>query len=221
MHENDVEPKSGDRDDARNEPEDAPLPPVEVTGSTVFTEQDFVSVWLELPHVKRLMASLIYLILGLTLVGWSGVFDEKHKYAVAATIALLGVGALVFGSKGVRSAFARQSLAAVGAEGHAAYSFDSSGFSVHRGPREVQFDWSDALMFVETRQAFVIYTEPRELLVVPKRSFEPYKIPDLRQLLSELVPAGRSSQVGNWRQSLLKSLLFLAALWALAKILSF
>jgi len=43
----------------------------------------------------------------------------------------------------------------------------------------------------------------------------------LRQLLSELVPAGRRSQVGNWRQSLLKSLLFLAALWALAKILSF
>jgi len=69
MHENEVEPKSGDRDDSRSEPDDAPSPPVEVTGSTVFTEQDFVSVWLELPHVKRLMASLIYLIFGLTLVG--------------------------------------------------------------------------------------------------------------------------------------------------------
>ena len=221
MHENEVEPKSGDRDDARYEPEDAPLPPVEVTGSTVFTEQDFVSVWLELPHVKRLMASLIYLIFGLTLVGWSGVFDEKHKYAVAATIALLGVGSLVFGSKGVRLAFARQSLAVVGAKGQATYRFDASGFSVHRGPREVQFGWGDALMFVETRQAFVIYTEPRELLLVPKRSFEPYKIPDLRQLISEFVPTGRSSVVSNWRQSLLTSLLFLAALWALAKILSF
>lgn len=194
---------------------------VGVTGSVVMKEEDFVSVWLALPHIRRLMASLVYLIFGLSLVGWSGVFDEKHRYAISVIVALLGVALLVFGSNRVRADFARRSLAEMGAQGHADFNFDAGGFGVRIGMREVQFDWGDALLFAETRDSFVIYTEPRAFLVVPKRSFEPYKLPDLRRLLAELIPRGRSGLVGDWRQSLVKSMVFLAALWGLARILSF
>lgn len=193
---------------------------VAVTGSVVLSEKDFSSVWLALPHVKRLMVSLVYLIFGLSLVGWSGIFEERHRYAIAASVALLGTGLLVLGSSQVRTNFARQSLAEVGAKGSAYFSFDVSGFCLRMGMREMQFDWGDALMAVECREAFVIYTEPRAFLVVPKRAFEYYKLPDLRRMISELVPSGQTGLVSNWRQSLVKSLLLIGALWALAKILS-
>ncbi len=194
---------------------------VAVTGSVVLTEKDFASVWYSLPHVKRLMLSLGYLVFGLSLVGWSGIFEQNHRYAITAIVALIGAALLVFGSNKVRAGFARQSLAEVGAKGEASFSFDASGFCLRMGLRELQFDWGDALMAIECKEAFVIYTEPRAFLVIPKRAFEYYKLPDLQRLISELVPSGQSGLVRSWRQSIVKSILFVVALWVLAKILSF
>jgi hypothetical protein len=194
---------------------------VAVTGTVALSESDFASVWLALPHVKRLMLSLIYLIFGLSLVGWSGIFEQRHRYAIAAIVVVLGVALLVSGASKVRASFARQSLAELGTKGDVTFSFDPSGFSLRKGTREIQFDWGDALMAVECRDAFVIYTEPRAFLVIPKRAFEYYKLPDLRRMISDLVPCGQSALVSNWRQSLAKSVLLLAALWVLAKMLSF
>jgi hypothetical protein len=194
---------------------------VTVTGSVVLTETDFTSVWLALPHVRRLMISLVYLVFGLSFVGWSGIFEQKHRYAIAVIIALVGGVFLVLRANRVRSQFARDSLEQAGGKGHVRFCFEVSGYSVQIGAREVQFDWTNALMAVETREAFVIYDEPRAFLVIPKRSFETYKLADLRHLISECVPMRRSGQVSDWRQSLVKPVLLLVALWALVKIVGF
>lgn len=80
-----------------------------------------------------------------------------------------------------KRAWVKQALANVG--GPTTYCFDDFGFSSESKLRQHRLAWAALARAVETPEAFLIYTTPQTVLIVPKRAFTDAGVAALHELL--------------------------------------
>lgn len=80
-----------------------------------------------------------------------------------------------------KRAWVKQALANIG--GPTTYRFDDFGFSSESQLRQHRLAWATLTRTVETPEAFLIYTTPQTLLIIPKRAFADADVAALGSLL--------------------------------------
>lgn len=184
-----------------------------ITARVTLTTEDFISVWLALPQIRRLIFSLGYLVFGVTLVAWSGLGDEHHHYGIAAATVVLGSVSLIIGLRRGRVNWARNSLEMLRGDEGVEFTFDETRLTMIAPGREVHLDWTLVLMHLETPTAFVLYTGPQSLILVPKRAFAPDEPSQLRALFAQHIRPRPIREGLRWGRLLAMWLILLAAIW--------
>jgi len=158
-----------------------------IEGHVALTEEDFSSAWRFLPQMRSMVAVSIWIVVlipGLASVSAAWMGGRAWPYGVGA---LLCGGALAFGLRRGRARWARSSLELLrGSEG-VLFRFDDKGFLLKSPGRESQLAWDTLYRCIETVSAFLIYTAPQVVAVVPKRAFTPAEQADLQALLRERI----------------------------------
>jgi len=93
-----------------------------------------------------------------------------------------------------RRAWIKQGFANVG--GPTTFRFDDFGFSSESKLRQHRMAWAALALSLETPEAFLIYTTPRTVLIVPKHAFTSAQIAALHSLLPERITPQPVEKVG-------------------------
>jgi hypothetical protein len=93
-----------------------------------------------------------------------------------------------------KRAWVKQALANVG--GPTTYRFDDFGFSSESKLRQHRLAWAALARTVETPDAFLIYTTPQTVLIVPKRAFTATDIATLGEWLPQRVKQQPVAKLG-------------------------
>ena len=167
-----------------------------ISGHAALTVEDFTTVWFALPQNRAIVLRFTVWVLAIPffalLTAWMNSLSSGEAmapmpwYLVPATLA--GVAALSYGLRRGRSTWAKNAVADLrGADG-VDYGFDDEGISVTARGRAFRLAWDTLSHSLELPTAFVIYTTPAAVLVVPKRAFSPSDLPNLSDRLREYVP---------------------------------
>jgi len=94
-----------------------------------------------------------------------------------------------------RRAWVKQTLANIG--GKTTFRVDDYGFGSESSTRQHRIAWAALARTVETPEAFLVYTTPQTLLIVPKRAFTDGDVATLSRLLLERVKSKPQPAVGR------------------------
>lgn len=183
---------------------------VVVSTDVELTEADFVALVPHLPEFGR--RSLLPLAI-LLLVPASVLVNQGPAVALLLPM-ILGVAAYAYFVLALRRRWPKRALADLG-PGLTSFRFDDFGFSASSSLRQHRLAWSALARYVESPEAFAIYTTPRTLLVVPKRAFGAADVARVSDLLRARVTAKPASPPAG--RAVLKRMLLL---W-LALIIAF
>lgn len=152
----------------------------EIVGEADVTEADLAHVVTQLPGEQRswlLPALLAVAIVVYLLVSPFPPGPETLPIVLPMAFVLVLVG---FFRRGARRAWIKQAFANIG--GPTKFRFDDFGFTSESSLRQHRLAWVVLARVTETPAAFLVYTTPRTVLVVPKRAFADADLPGLRQL---------------------------------------
>jgi hypothetical protein len=189
-----------------------------IEGRTALTVEDFSSAWRFLPQIRSTIAIGIWVavampIFACTTSGWMG--GTAWLYGVGGLVTAL---ALAFGLVRGRAQWARSALKTLRGEEGVLFRFDDHGFLLKSPGRESVLAWDTLHRCIETVPAFLIYTAPQVVAVVPKRAFSAADQADLQALLRERIrPAPLAGVFRPGRALLLWLVLIVAflAIWQL------
>ena len=155
-----------------------------VSADVELTEADFVGLMPHLPEFGRpwLLPLSMFLVVPVSVL-------VNHGPAMALLLPMtLGVSAFAYFMYALRRRWPKRALADLG-PGLTSFRFDDFGFSASSSLRQHRLAWSALARYVETPEAFAIYTTPRTLLVVPKRAFRTAEAARVSELLKARVSA--------------------------------
>lgn len=194
-----------------------------VTGRTDLVEADFAAATAALPDFRRGRQTLFIwgLLLLMFLACWQLLGEGGQSpdlLPIALPVAFTVVLAIFF-QRAMRKGWVKQALVDQG--GPTDFRFDDFGFNVDSRLRHHRLAWASLARWLETPEAFVVYTTPRTLLVVPKRAFAAPAVRQVRELLStRITPApARSGLVGGVRRTLVVWVLLVVAFLAIWHLL--
>lgn len=159
---------------------------VAIVGQTDVGEADLKQAQARLPGNRRpwltpvLMVAFMLLYVALT----PSAITTHTLLVFVLPVSFAAIGITYFQIAGKR-AWVKQALANVG--GPTTYRFDDFGFSSESKLRQHRLAWAALARTVETPEAFLIYTTPQTLLIIPKRAFSDADVMALRSLLPERV----------------------------------
>lgn len=153
-----------------------------IVGQTDVGEADLSQALARLPGNQRpwLMPVLMVAFMLLYLVLTPSELTTHTILVFALPVGFAAVGIMYFKVAGKR-AWIKQALANVG--GPTSYRFDDFGFSSESQLRQHRLAWATLTRTVETPEAFLIYTTPQTLLIIPKRAFADADVAALGSLL--------------------------------------
>jgi len=154
-----------------------------VSGEVVLSEADLAAAMRHLPEFGRRWLAFVVALLVMPFVALSSHLDQFTLVPVLACAVLF----LVFQQR-LRRQWPKRALGDLGA-GPTTFRFDDFGFSASSSLRQHRLAWSSLARYVETPEAFAIYTTPRTLLLVPKRAFSPVQAAQVSELLKTRVIA--------------------------------
>jgi hypothetical protein len=96
--------------------------------------------------------------------------------------------------RGIGRAWANQALSNIG--GQTTFRFDDYGFTSESSLRQHRLAWAGLARSLETPQAFVVYTTPGTVLIVPKRAFADADVVRVSALLRERISPVPVQKVG-------------------------
>jgi len=153
-----------------------------VSGEAALTEADLAAAMPYLPEFgRRWLAPVLVLSILPFVALWNHV-DRLTLLTVSFCAAMFVVFQLM-----LRRRWPKRALGDLGA-GPTRFSFDDFGFSASSSLRQHRLAWTSLARYVETPEAFAIYTTPRTLLIVPKRAFGPAQALQVSELLKTRVP---------------------------------
>jgi len=177
-----------------------------IVGRVELTTEDFTSVWAILPQNRgafmRFGLWLVVIPIFWLIFSWLNTGANGEPTSLPWTVMASPVAAMVLIAFAVfrsRNVWAKNAVADLrGAEG-VEFRFDATGFSFNPPGRQLQHAWSTLYRWLETARAFVIYTGPINVIVVPKRAFAAAEQARLRELFRQLVPNRplRGAEVGR------------------------
>jgi YcxB-like protein len=184
-----------------------------IVGEADVSEGDLAEALTQLPGAKHpwlaptLVAAALLLFLGLS----------PSPFASEATLTVLLPAAFViivstFFQRGVRRAWVKQAFANIG--GQTTFRFDDYGFTSESSLRQHRLAWASLARALETPKAFLVYTTPRTVLIVPKRAFSDADVPTLSRLLLERITPTPPPKTGLFKASANRTLLLWVVLVA-------
>lgn len=188
-----------------------------VTGRAELVEADFAAAATRLPQFRRGLTQLwlwpLLVIAFMSIHRFLNQGDSSLELLPLTLPVVFAIAlALVF-RRLTHRAWIKQAQANQG--GNAEFRFDDFGFGLESPLRQHRLAWASLAHWVETPEAFVIYTTPRTLLLVPKRAFSSQSLDRVRELLASRIttkePAGSAFGSFNWRKTLLLWLILVLA----------
>jgi hypothetical protein len=178
-----------------------------IVGDADVSEADLARAGAKLPGAKQpwlmpvVLGAAMLLLLGLSLpaIAW-----ETMLSVLLVTAFLVVVSTLL--QRATRRAWSKQAFANVG--GQTTFRFDDYGFTWESSLRQHRLAWASLARALETPTAFLVYTAPQAVLIVPKRAFTDADVAALSRLLRERItpkPAPKAGLFANrtWRTLLL------------------
>jgi len=159
-----------------------------IVGEADVTDADLRHALSQMPGSRRLwvwltlLAVFALLYIGLRPEG----FDRDALLTMVLPMAFAAVGVAYFQVAGGR-AWVKQALTNVG--GPTTFRFDAYGFSSESKLRQHRLAWAGLNSARETPAAFLVYTTPRTILIVPKRAFSEAQVATLGRWLQERITA--------------------------------
>lgn len=158
------------------------------------TEADLVQVVTQLRGSKRPWLVLVMLaaaVLPLVILNWGN--WRGLTLTVLLPMAFVIVMTLYF-QRGVGRAWAKQALTNIG--GPTSFRFDDYGFTAESTLRQHRLAWAGLARSLETQHAFLVYTTPATVLIVPKRAFADDDVLRLSAWLRERITPVPVQKVG-------------------------
>lgn len=157
-----------------------------IVGQTDVGEADLKQAQARLPGNRRWWLMPVLMVASMLLyVALTPSAVTTHTvlvFVLPVSFAALGI---TYFQIAVRRAWVKQALANIG--GPTTYRFDDFAFSSESKLRQHRLAWAALARTVETPEAFLIYTTPQTLLIIPKRAFSDTDVAALRGLLPERV----------------------------------
>jgi hypothetical protein len=185
-----------------------------IRGQTSLRVEDFNSAWLALPQMRWM---LFWFLSSAVLVPLLVLSNSSEPPAPGALLLIpLMLAGLGYGIIKGRTRWAQAVLKASGGEA-VEYLFDEYGFQVQMPGREARAEWASLHRHAETDEAFLIYSTPQLMNLVPKRAFAATDQARLRAELAARIP--RAKQGGGARKLILVGVIAVVALLALWQFL--
>jgi len=157
-----------------------------IVGQADLTEADLAQASAQLPGAKRpwlvpaIMAGAALLFFSLS----PSQISSETTLTMLLPMAFVVLLAIFF-QRLARRAWVKQAFANIG--GPTTFRFDDYGFSSESSLRQHRLAWASLARSIDTPQAFLVYTTPRTVLIVPKRAFVEADVVSLRSMLAERV----------------------------------
>jgi hypothetical protein len=175
---------------------------------TTVTAEDLRTAWSYIPLVRAGRQAYLFM----TLVGIAFLLLVLFRYNEAALAGILGIVlgnlAVLWLGVSVRRGWMRSTVNQL--SGAARFRFDQAGFEWETPIRLLRLAWSAVPRYVETSQAFLIYTEGQGFALLPKRACEVGEIDAVREILATRVV--RRPRRGIAKPLLVWSLVFVSFL---------
>ncbi len=165
-----------------------------IRGHTALRESDFTAVWFKLPQVRNSAAYLGGSALLVPLVYWQSVRGNAGPMPLLAIPIVFA--ALGYGLRQGRKRWAAAALTSSRGNEGVEYLFDEQGFHVKAPGREARIAWDVLYRHLETETAFVLFTTPQIVTVLPKRAFAEVDQERLRSEFARRIPV---HPAGNMR----------------------
>jgi hypothetical protein len=186
-----------------------------VSGEVAYTVEDFAQAYDHIPAFRRLQSG-VYLLpliwaigIATTLLAPRGHGEERPEIPLHILLpSIFFVVLMVVGLRRMKSGWAQRAFKDTGS-GKASFRFDADGYHSKSSLREAQVAWAALPYYLETPEAFLIYTSTQTVMVLPKRALDGASGVDaLRALLAERI---RQQPPGGGRPGM-KLLIWVVAL---------
>lgn len=156
-----------------------------IVGQADVSEADLTQVVAHLPGSKHRWLVPVMIAAGmLPLLLLNGADWRAQTLTVGLPLAFVLIMTTYF-QRGIGRAWAKQALSNIG--GPTTFRFDDYGFTSESSLRQYRLAWAGLARSLETPQAFVVYTTPGTVLIVPKRAFADHEVVRLSALLRERI----------------------------------
>jgi hypothetical protein len=168
-----------------------------IEGAARLTEADFLKASAHLPVLKWTRTYGLLVPAMWVVVAGTASATMAGTPGLAEALPLVLSGSLTFGVsvlllRVVPRSWAKRASADAGV-GNLDFRVDAQGLSVNSALRRAQLAWPAISGYAESQSAFIVYTSPQTVFVIPKRAFEDTDLGRVRQLFSERLPPRRGA----------------------------
>jgi hypothetical protein len=165
-----------------------------IVGEVDVVEADLAQVATHLPGSKGRWLVPVMIAVGMVPL-WILNGSNVRGQALTVVLPLLFVIIMTtYFQRGFGRAWAKQALSNIG--GPTTFRFDDYGFTSESSLRQHRLAWASLARSLETPQAFVVYTTPGTMLIVPKRAFADDEVIRVSALLRERISPISVKRVG-------------------------
>lgn len=169
-----------------------------IEGATRLTEADFLEASAHIPAFKRtrtyglLLPAMWLVVAGTSAMGATSMSELALPLVLSGSFTF-GIAFLLL--RLAPRSWAKRASADTG-PGKIDFRIDAVGLSVNSALRQAQLAWPALAGYAESGSAFIVYTSPQTVFVIPKRAFEDTELGRVRQMLAErLSPKQGSSRL--------------------------
>ena len=188
--------------------------PGAIVGEADVTEADLAQALTRRPGSNRpWLAPVVMIVAAVLSLGLS--LHELNRESMLTVVLPMGfvVTLVMFIQRGVRRGWIKQAFSNIG--GPTTFRFDDYGFSSESSLRQHRLAWAGLARALETPQAFLIYTTPRTVLIVPKRAFTAAEVATLGPMLRERITPKSTPTAGLFPSTPLRMLV----LWVVVLVM--
>lgn len=165
-----------------------------IVGEADVTEADLLQVAKALPGSKRPWLVPAIIAVGMVPLLVLNGPDWRARTLTVLLPAAFVIIMTVYFQRGIGRAWAKQALTNIG--GSTTFRFDDYGFAAESSLRQHRLAWAGLARALETPQAFLVYTTPGTVLIVPKRAFADDEVLRLSGWLRERITPVPVRKVG-------------------------
>lgn len=166
-----------------------------IEGATRLTEADFLEASAHIPAFKRtrtyglLLPAMWLVVAGTSAMGATSMSELALPLVLSGSFTF-GIAFLLL--RLAPRSWAKRASADTG-PGKIDFRIDAVGLSVNSALRQAQLAWPALAGYAESGSAFIVYTSPQTVFVIPKRAFEEAELGRVGQMLAKRLSGKQGS----------------------------
>jgi hypothetical protein len=167
-----------------------------IEGAARLTEADFFEASAHVPAFRRtrtyglLLPAMWLVVAGTSAMGTTSTSELALPLVLSGSFTF-GIAFLLL--RLAPRSWAKRASADTGL-GRIDFRLDAQGLSVESALRQARLAWPALSGYAESGQAFIVYTSPQTVFVIPKRAFEEAELGRVRQMFAERLSPKQGSQ---------------------------